>query len=184
MNGIEMQNKISIPIKTALFCGITAALIATWSKITNDSLSLFFLPGLSMGFFFALAHKQLIAFQKKWKVCVIFLLAYLCALLCAVVIPLSVFFEKINVYDINVHSAVEWALRGFIGTAVLLLLIRIVMRIRLKPLHIFILLVAGSTCAMFFYDDLLGNCNWIFGFAIWQSVIGGLLSFAIRRSPV
>jgi hypothetical protein len=178
----EMQNKNFISLKTALICCVTGGLAGGVIAIMDSFILLILLPGLSMGFFFAKTHRQFSVFQKKWKVQLVFSIAYIAALFWPAEIFVFPSMEKAGLYDIDLNQIIIWNIKGLAGTAIVLLLIRIVFMIRLKWFHVIVLLLLGTASTYFFYADYLGDYRIEAGFAVWQGVVGGLLSFSVLNA--
>jgi hypothetical protein len=177
-----MLIKIPMPIKAALLCGITGALLGAWITMTDGWLTLFFAPGFCMGYFFAKAHSEIPVFQKKWKSCLIFGFAYIIGLFCPLESFISSLCARLSFYDTTVFEAIWWYTKPFFATVLLILFFRIFLELYLKPIFIFVLIVCGTLGMWFFNNPLEGWGNLVIGFGLWEGMMGGLLSLFILKS--
>lgn len=184
MNGIEMQNKFPIPLKSALLCLCSGLLVGLLNLTTNDVVfSVFLLPGFLMGVAFALAHKNVADFPKNWKIYLAFSFSYFIGLF---LVPMKIYylyFDKAGNALPEMYDFVGWNAKGFVGTLALILLLRLC-GIRLRWFYILVLLLMGTTLTYFFYAKFLGEYGTLAGFAIWQTIMGGLLSFSTLNSKM
>jgi hypothetical protein len=180
-----MLIKIPMPIKAALLCGITGALVGAWITVITGWLTLFLVPGFCMGYFFAKAHAEISVLQKKWKSCLIFGFAYIIGLFCPLDWCMRSLFARLDFYDDTVFEAIRWYTKPFLVTVLLILFLRIFLKLHLKTMFIFILIVCG-TLGMWLFGNVLENwCRLILGFGLWQGIMGGLLSlFILKSNPI
>jgi hypothetical protein len=177
-----MQNKFSIPLRTTLICFLTGACLGIADMMFNNLIALSFIPGLSMGYFFARIHRDFTIFQKRWKSYLIFSLAYVIAVYTPVILVVNAIMEKWQYFDADLMNATVWHTKGLIGGALLLISFRLFFKIHFRLTGIVTLLLCSSASAYFFYAEFMGDGALIAGFAVWQGIVGGLLSWFIVNS--